>query len=136
VVSIGRGTPEAGPRKGDIFVLEFPDIGGHVQSGRRPGVAVQADRLSRSGTVIMCPITSAPPRDELRRPHRVPVARTESGLDRDGWVKADQLVTVPVTMLTGPVGRLAPAALDRVDAALRFVLDLEPRGGSGRVSGR
>ena len=123
-MSIGRGGPKAGPRKGDVFVLELPDIGGHVQAGRRPGVVVQADRLSRSGTVILCPITSAPPRDTLRRPHRVPVGRTESGLDRDGWVKADQLVTVPVTMLTGPVGRLAPAAIDRVDAALRFVLDL------------
>jgi mRNA-degrading endonuclease toxin of MazEF toxin-antitoxin module len=124
VVSIGRGGPKAGPRKGDVFVLEFPDIGGHVQAGRRPGLVVQADRLSSSGTAILCPITSAPARDELRRPHRVPVARTETGLDRDGWVKADQLVTVPVTMLTGPVGRLAPAALARVDAALRFVLDL------------
>ena len=124
MVSIGRGTLDAGPRKGDIFVLEFPDIGGHVQSGRRPGVVVQADRLSRSGTVILCPITSAPPRDELRRPHRVSVARTESGLDRDGWVKADQPITIPMAMLIGPVGRLAPAALERVDAALRFVLDL------------
>jgi mRNA-degrading endonuclease toxin of MazEF toxin-antitoxin module len=124
VVSIGRGGPQAGPRKGDIFVLEFPDIGGHVQAGRRPGVIVQADRLSRSGTAVLCPITSAPPSDELRRPHRVPVARTETGLDRDGWVKADQLVTLPVSMLTGPVGHLAPAALERVDAALRFVLDL------------
>ena len=123
-MSIGHGTLDAGPRKGDIFVLEFPDIGGHVQSGRRPGVVVQADRLSRSGTVILCPITSAPPRDELRRPHRVSVARTESGLDRDGWVKADQPITIPMAMLIGPVGRLAPAALERVDAALRFVLDL------------
>jgi mRNA interferase MazF len=124
VVSIGRGGPQAGPHKGDIFVLEFPDIGGHVQAGRRPGVVVQADRFSRSGTAILCPITSVPPRDELRRPHRVPVARTETGLDRDGWVKADQLVTMPVTMLAGPVGRLAPEARDRLDAALRFVLDL------------
>jgi mRNA-degrading endonuclease toxin of MazEF toxin-antitoxin module len=39
-------------------------------------------------------------------------------------VKADQPVTIPMAMLTGPVGRLAPAALERVDAALRFVLDL------------
>jgi mRNA-degrading endonuclease toxin of MazEF toxin-antitoxin module len=124
VVSIGRGALDAGPRKGDIFVLEFPDIGGHVQSGRRPGVVVQADRFSRSGTVILCPMTSAPPRDTLRRPHRVPVARTESGLDRDGWVKADQPVTVPTAVLNGPVGRLAPAAIERLDTALRFVLDL------------
>ena len=124
MVSIGRAAPTVGPRKGDIFVLEFPDVGGHVQAGRRPGVVVQADRFARAGTVILCPITSAPPRDDLPRPHRVAVARAESGLDRDGWVKADQLSTVPAAVLTGPVGRLAPGAIERVEAALRFVLDL------------
>ena len=124
MVSIGRAAPPVGPRKGDIFVLEFPDVGGHVQAGHRPGLVVQADRFARANTVILCPITSAPPRDDLPRPHRVAVARAESGLDRDGWVKADQLSTVPVGVLTGPVGRLAPGAIERVDAALRFVLDL------------
>ena len=65
-----------------------------------------------------------PPPDDLPRPHRVPVARAESGLDRDGWVKADQLSTVPAGLLRGPIGRLAPGAIERLDAALRFVLDL------------
>jgi mRNA-degrading endonuclease toxin of MazEF toxin-antitoxin module len=54
----------------------------------------------------------------------VPVARNETGLDRDGWVKADQLQTIPTAMLHGPIARLAPVALDRLDVALRFVLDL------------
>ena len=124
MVSIGRELPAAGPRRGDIFALDLPDVGGHVQAGRRPGVVVQADRFARSGTVILCPLTSAPPRDDLPRPHRVPVARNETGLDRDGWVKADQLVTVPGSTLAGPLGRLAPDALARLDDALRFVLDL------------
>ena len=123
-MSIGRTAAEPGPRKGDIFVVEFPDVGGHVQAGRRPGVVVQADRFSRSGTVVLCPITSAAPLDDHPRPHRVPVTRAESGLDRDGWVKADQLQTVPAAVLHGPVARLAPAAIDRLDVALRFVLDL------------
>jgi mRNA interferase MazF len=124
MVSIGREAPTVGPRRGDIFVLVFPDVGGHVQAGRRPGVVVQADRFARSGTVILCPLTSSPPRDDLLRPHRVPVARSETGLDRDGWVKADQLVTVPGSTLAGPIGRLAPDAAARLDEALRFVLDL------------
>lgn len=105
-------------------MVEFPDVGGHVQAGRRPAVIVQADRFSRSGTVVLCPMTSSAPADDHPRPHRVPVARAESGLDRDGWVKADQLVTVPAAVLRGPVARLAPAAIDRLDVALRFVLDL------------
>jgi mRNA interferase MazF len=124
VVSIGRAASQVGPRKGDIFVVEFPDVGGHVQAGRRPAVVVQADRFSRSGTVVLCPMTSAPPADDHPRPHRVPIARAESGLGRDGWVKADQLVTVPAAVLHGPVARLAPAAIERLDVALRFVLDL------------
>jgi len=123
-VSIGRAAPEAGPRKGDIFTLEFPEVGGHVQAGRRPGVVVQADRFSRSGTVMLCPMTSAAPPDDHPRPHRVAVGRAESGLDRDGWVKVDQIVTVPAAMLHGPIAHLAPAAIDRLDVALRFVLDL------------
>ena len=123
-MSIGRAVPQVGPRKGDIFAVEFPDVGGHVQAGRRPAVVVQADRFSRSGTVVLCPMTSAPPADDHPRPHRVPIARAESGLDRDGWVKADQLVTVPAAVLHGPVARLAPAAIERLDVALRFVLDL------------
>ena len=123
-MNIGRAAPQVGQRKGDIFVVEFPDVGGHVQAGRRPAVVVQADRFSRSGTVVLCPMTSAPPADDHPRPHRVPIARAESGLDRDGWVKADQLVTVPAAVLHGPVARLAPAAIERLDVALRFVLDL------------
>ena len=123
-MSIGRAAPQAGPRKGDIFVLEFPDVGGHVQAGRRPGVVVQADRFSRSGTVVLCPMTSSAAADDHPRPYRVPVGRAESGLDRDGWVKTDQLVTVPAALLQGPVARLVPAAIDRLDIALRFVLDL------------
>ena len=123
-MNIGRAVPQVGPRKGDIFAVEFPDVGGHVQAGRRPAVVVQADHFSRSGTVVLCPMTSSAPADDHPRPHRVPVARAESGLDRDGWVKADQLVTVPAAVLRGPVARLAPAARDRLDVALRFVLDL------------
>ncbi len=123
-MSIGRAVPQAGPRKGDIFFVPLPDVGGHVQAGRRPGVVVQAGRFARSGTVVLCPMTSAPSPDDLPRPHRVPVARAESGLDRDGWVKADQPETIPSRLLDGPVGRLAPTAIDRLDVALRFVLDL------------
>jgi len=123
-VTIGGAAAPAGPRRGDIFVVEFPAVGGHVQAGLRPAVVVQADRLSRSGTVVRCPITSAAPPDDHLRPHRVAVTRAESGLGRDGWVKADQLQAVPAALLRGPIGRLSPAATDRLDVALRFVLDL------------
>jgi mRNA-degrading endonuclease toxin of MazEF toxin-antitoxin module len=52
------------------------------------------------------------------------VVRSESGLDRDGWVKVDQVYTRPVELLGPKLGRLNPEALARVDASLRFALDL------------
>jgi len=54
----------------------------------------------------------------------LPRARRESGLDRDGFVKADQPTTLPVAVLGPRAGRLAAAAIDRLDTSLRFVLDL------------
>lgn len=123
-MSTGNVALPAGPHKGDVFLVEFRGVGGHVQAGRRPAVVVQADRYARAGTVMVCPMTSVPPPDDHARPHRVAVARSESGLDRDGWVKADQIMTLAGPLLQGPIACLAPAAIDRLDTALRFVLDL------------
>jgi mRNA-degrading endonuclease toxin of MazEF toxin-antitoxin module len=69
-------------------------------------------------------MTSSATAAELEPPFLVPVAARESGLPRDGWVKCDQPTTVRTTLLGPRVGRLAPAAIARLDAALRFVLEL------------
>jgi mRNA-degrading endonuclease toxin of MazEF toxin-antitoxin module len=47
-----------------------------------------------------------------------------SGLTRDGYVKVDQVFTRPTDALGPKVGRLKPETMDRLDAALRFVLAL------------
>ena len=124
MVGIGRDAPVSGPRRGDVRMVDFPDIGGHVIRGPHPGVVVQTDRLSRSSTVVVLPMTSAARAAEFRPPFLVPVAAREAGLRRDGWVKCDQPLTIPAIALGRPAGRLNPEALDRVDAALRFVLGL------------
>lgn len=125
MVGIGREGPRHdGPRRGDIHFIAFPDLGGHVLRGPHPAVVVQGDRLRRSSTVVVVPMTSRARSADLEPPYLVPVGARESGLDRDGFVKCDQPATLPVTVLGPRVGRLNPAATDRVDAALRFVLDL------------
>ena len=55
---------------------------------------------------------------------RVSELQRESGLPRDGFVKCDQPVTLPVALLGPRSGRLNPEAIGRVDTALRFVLGL------------
>ena len=73
---------------------------------------------------MVLPMTSTSRAAEFSPPFLVPVTARESGMDRDGWVKCDQVRTFPIDALGQRVGRLSPEALERVDAALRFALDL------------
>lgn len=80
--------------------------------------------MGRSSTVVVVPMTSSARSAAEAPPYLVAVSARESGLDRDGYIKADQPATLPVTILGPRAGRLAQAAVDRLDAALRFVLDV------------
>jgi mRNA-degrading endonuclease toxin of MazEF toxin-antitoxin module len=125
VVGIGHAAAARGPRRGDVFLVDFEEIGGSVMQGPHPALVVQADRLARSSTVLVCPITSRGSRGvDWVPPYLAWVARHESGLDRDAWVKSDQLFTRPILSLGPRLGRLAPEAMARVDASLHFVLAL------------
>ena len=124
MVGIGDVPANIGPRRGDIHFVDFPDLGGHVIKGPHPAVVVRTDRMERSTTVIVVPMTSTARSLPEGPPYLVPVTSPHSGLARDGYVKCDQVLTFPVTILGAKAGRLHPDAMGRVDAALRFVLGL------------
>jgi mRNA-degrading endonuclease toxin of MazEF toxin-antitoxin module len=122
VVGIGRDPVVAGPRRGDIHFVDFGDVGGNVIRGPHPALVIQTDRLARSSTVIVAPMTSSARAADFEPPFLVRVTARESGLPRDGWIKCDQPATLPTSMLGPRVGRLSRVAMERLDAALRFVL--------------
>jgi mRNA-degrading endonuclease toxin of MazEF toxin-antitoxin module len=124
VVGLGQRPPADGPQRGDIHFIAFPDTGGHVLRGPHPAVVVQTDQMRRSSTVVVVPMTSSARSAAEAPPYLVPVAARESSLDRDGFAKCDQPATLPVVVLGPRAGRLSPSAVDRVDTALRFVLEL------------
>jgi mRNA interferase MazF len=124
MVGIGHAPVAPGPRRGDVHFVDFPDLGGHVIKGPHPAVVVRTDRMQRSTTVIVIPMTSTARSLPEQPPYLVPVAGRESGMPRDGFAKCDQVLTFPASILGPRAGRLNPAALARVDAALRFVLDV------------
>jgi mRNA-degrading endonuclease toxin of MazEF toxin-antitoxin module len=125
VVGIGNERASIGPRRADIHLIEFPEIAGYVISGPHPVVVVSSDRMNRaSGTVLVCPMTSRirhDPSDYLP-PYLVAATSRDSGLNRDGYVKVDQVFTRPVDALGPRIGRLNPETMGRLEAALRFVL--------------
>lgn len=124
MVGIGREPAPLGPRRGDVHFIAFPDQGGNVLRGPHPAVVVQSERMRRSSTVVVVPMTSTPRSAAEAPAYLVAVSARESGLDRDGFVKCDQPATLPVAVLGPKRGRLALGAIDRLDVALRFVLQL------------
>jgi mRNA-degrading endonuclease toxin of MazEF toxin-antitoxin module len=124
MVGIGRAPAVAGPSRGDIHFVDFPDVGGHVIRGPHPGVVVQTDRMRRSSTVVVVPMTSAARAAEFQPEFLVRISLQESGLPRDGFAKCDQPMTLPAAVLGPRAGRLNAEAMDRLDHALRFVLGL------------
>jgi mRNA-degrading endonuclease toxin of MazEF toxin-antitoxin module len=124
VVGIGREPVWAGPSRGDIHLANLVDVGGLVIRGPHPVVVVQSDRLRRSSTVAIVPMTSSARAAAFDLPFLVAAGARESGLNRDGWAKCDQPMTLPLDRLGPRAGRLNPETMERLDAALRFVLAL------------
>ncbi len=89
-------------------------------------MVVSSDHLNRAdGTIMVCSLTSRGGADPAWvPPYLVRVTRKDTGLDRDGWVKCDQVFTRPAAWLGPKLGRLTPEALASVDTSLRFVLAL------------
>ena len=127
MVGIGASGDSRGPRRGDIHVVAFPEVGGRVIRGPHPAVVVSSDRLNRpTGTVLVCPLTSRIRHDpaEYLPPYLVPVTARASGLDRDGYAKVDQLFTGPWRRLGTRIGRVNQETMSALDGALRFVVDV------------
>ena len=108
-------------RRGDIVYVA---VKGPYTAKPRPVVVMQAtETLDLLESVTVCPVTSV---DLGAHFVRVAVATgRRSGLDRDSWIMADKVVTVPRSALkSSPIGRLDARELSQLEAALRTWLDL------------
>jgi mRNA interferase MazF len=115
-------------RRGDVYLVNLDPAQGGEANKRRPAVIVSNDATNRvserngRGVVTVVPLTSNTARVY---PFQALVTVGESGLSLDSKAQAEQVRSVDVTRLVHRVGRLAPAARARVDAALRIHLDLQ-----------
>ena len=110
------------PRRGEIYLVNFPPGIGSEQRGLRPAAIVQNDLGNEySGTTIVAALSS---RANPDYPFRVEVAPRDSGLRERTVVLLDQLATVDQERLRDRVGRLSPGAISAVDRALHHSLGL------------
>jgi mRNA-degrading endonuclease toxin of MazEF toxin-antitoxin module len=123
-LSIGQRPAPRGPQRGEIYRVTFREVGGHDLSGPHWAVVVQASRMASSSTTLVAPITTNAPSAHLEPPYLVRVSAKAIGLSWDGWIHADQLFTFPSSELEQRVAVLPGRAMEALDEALRFVLDL------------
>jgi mRNA interferase MazF len=102
--------------RGDVHRIKLPSKRGHVQSGRRYGVIVQADDLLTLSTVVICPTSRSAFSASFH-----PEVLIE---DQSTQVLCEMIGAVDARALGKRVGHLPQDELRAVEDALSLVLDL------------
>ena len=113
------------PSRGQIWWAELGEPSGSEPSYRHPVLVLQREEvnLSRIGTVVVCVLTSN--RRLARAPGNTLLPRRQTGLRKDSVANASQILTLSKDDLEKLAGSLPRALQDKVDAGLRWFLDLE-----------
>lgn len=111
-----------GPRRGDVWIVDFGDPIGHEQGYRRPAVVVSADRFnaSRAGLVIVVPLTRTP----RGLPSHIETEPGTSGLTETSYAKTEDIKSMSTHRLVRHPGRTEPVTLQQVGRALSWLLEL------------
>ena len=114
-------------RRGDIVLVDLEPVRGSEASKRRPAILVSNDGANDRalamgrGVVAVVPITS---NVAQVLPFQALIDVSESGLRRASKAQAEQVRSVDVARISGPVGRVSASAMLEVDDALRLHLSL------------
>ena len=112
-----RATPPAGwfPKRGEICLL--------LLDKERSALVVSSDSLNRhSLDICVVPISTAERRAFSLRPK---LAAGEAGLDRELWVKCDQVTTVEKRRaIYPPLGTVGRESMQMIERAIKRALEL------------
>jgi len=114
-VTRGAADPQVLPRRGEVYWVTFP-----VPVNRRPVLVVQNDAGNRASPSTIVAHVSATSRPDY--PFLVALDAAELGTT--SRVHCETITTIPVSLLEDRLGALTPAAMSRVDEALRLSLGL------------
>ncbi len=113
------------PVRGDVFRARLDPIEGSEQGGTRPVIVVSRDSINAySPVVVAVPATDA---SNVKRtyPSHVFLPRKAGGLAMDSIVKTEQIRAIEVSRFEDYSGRLGPADLAKIEAAIKITLFLK-----------
>ena len=120
---MARQTKVAGPKRGEVYLVDFdPTVGAELQKTRR-AVILQNDIGNRfSPITIVAGITSRV--GDRLYPTEVIIAPTEGGLGRQSVLLLNQIRSIDRARLVKRLGRLRRETMFKVDRALQISLGL------------
>jgi len=109
------------PKRGEVYLVTFdPTVGSEIQK-TRPALVLQNDIGNEfSSVTIVAAMTSA--QSGKVYPTQVPIVPPEGGLHAPSLVLLNQIRTIDKCRLGTKLGRLKPATIRKVDAALLLSL--------------
>lgn len=111
----------SGPRRGEVWLVDFSPARGSEQSGRRPALVIQNDIGNRhASTTIVAAIT----RTIRPFPVTVVVDAGEGGLQHRSMINLSQLLTIDRGRLRQRMGSLDGPRMAAVDEAIRVSLEV------------
>lgn len=110
------------PRRGEIWYVDWSPGRGSEQTGLRPAVIVQTDAANRNArypnTIILTISTKG-----KAVPFHVPIDPSqENGLQKQSFVKCEQIMTISKERLIRCIGRLDEGQVKAIEAAIQRVL--------------
>ena len=116
--------PLPGPRRGEIWDVNWSPGRGAEQRGIRPALIIQNDRGNTSPSYPLT-IVASMTRTERELPLHVRIAPSEeNGLTDFTDVKCEQVMTIEKSRLMRRRGSITSEELGKVDVALKLSLDL------------
>jgi|SRR5580658_8684470 mRNA interferase MazF len=103
------------PKRGEICLFALDE--------ERPAVVISSNALNRhSLDICVVPLSTAEHKAFSLRPK---LRAGEGGLNRDSWVKCDQVTTIEkAKAVYPPLGSVSQAAMEKMELAIKLALDL------------
>ena len=106
--------------RGELYLVKHPNSRDPKRQRVFVVVSRQAVIESRFATVVCAPVFTT----RAGISTQVPVG-TEEGLKHESAVHCDELISLPISVLTHYIGVLSEAKTDELNEALRIALEIE-----------
>jgi len=113
------------PKRGDIWLVDFnPTRGDEIQK-QRPAVVVSSNAMGKLQIKLVAPITGWKPAFAGNVWHARVIPDTFNGLDKESAADVLQLRGVDTQRFIRYVGRVTPAVMEEVAAAIAAVVEYQ-----------